>query len=374
MQKFFYKIDSLQKLLKEHGDSNLFLITGKKSYATSGAKLMLKTSLRNCNITHFDKVIPNPDIDVVKLAVDAYRCSRSSLILAVGGGSVMDVAKATRTLAAQNTPLEEVVISNRVEKAPNGLLIAVPTTAGSGAESTHFAAIYINQRKYSLSHKQALPDVVILDPRLTYSLPPEITAISGMDAIAQAIESYWSTQSTALSRRFSHEALQKLLPNIEKAVLEPNPEVRLAMLEGANLAGRAINIAKTTACHALSYGFTALYGVSHGQAVSFTLPSFIAFNADITTENCQDLRGAEFVHARMAELYKLLGAKDGSSAKRQIEKLIDLVGLSRKFSLADASGTTTVLIDSIDPDRLKNNPRKVSKRDAQAIFELILAN
>lgn len=368
MQHFFYRLDDLQKLLKDRQDSSIFLITGRGSYVASGAKLKLKSLLRGYKVIHFDEVTPNPSIDEIKKAVSAYTHSKCNLILAVGGGSVIDTAKATRVLAAQDRSPAEVVLSNIINTSPEDVLITVPTTAGSGAESTHFAVIYINQRKYSLSHKRIMPEVVVLDARLTYSLPAKNTAASGIDAIAQAMEAYWSVQSTELSRNYSREALHKLVPNIEDAVLKPDPKSRLAMLEGANLAGRAINIAKTTAPHALSYGFTVHYGIAHGQAVSFTLPSFVVFNANVTDKDCQDPRGAAFVRTRMAELFKTLGVENSQSAKRKLESLITTIKLARNLSGASID----LINEGIDTDRLGNNPRKVSKKEAQAVIEKVL--
>lgn len=374
MQQIFYRIGDLQKILIDHDASNIFLITGKESYVASGAKAKLDALLHDRKVVQFNKVTPNPDIDEVKLAVDTYRQHKCSFIIAIGGGSVIDVAKATKVLAAQKEPLEEIVKLNEIGKEPNSTLIAIPTTAGSGAESTHFAVIYIDCQKYSLSHKQALPDIIVLDEQLTYSLPPSITAVSGIDAVAQAIEAYWSVQSTELSRRYSGEALQKLLPNIETAVLEPNPEARRAMLEGANLAGRAINIAKTTAPHALSYGFTANYGIPHGQAVGFTLPLFMLLNANTGDENSQDERGKDFVLARMSELFKILGVKDATSAKTRLEELIITIGLKSNFKPANVHAALDVLTKSVDPDRLANNPRVVSKKEVKQIIKSVLTN
>lgn len=373
MQKFFNRIDDLHKILETHKDIKIFLITGRDSYISSGAKSLLEPILRDRSVIHFDEVTPNPKLEDVNKAVEIYKRHNCSLILAVGGGSIIDIAKATRVIATQYEPIENVIKFNRIDKEVTGFMIAVPTTAGSGAESTNFVAIYINKQKYSLSHERALPEIVILDPSLTYKLPPYVTATSGIDAIAQAIEAYWSVQSTELSRRFSREALQKLLLNIEAAVLDPDPRSRLAMLEGANLAGRAINIAKTTACHALSYGFTAHYGIPHGQAVSFTLPYFVMFNSAISEKDCQDKRGAKFVRTRMADLFKILEVKNASLAKKRIEKLIDTVGLSCSFAPANSDGALGVLIGSIDPERLKNNPRIVSPQEAQSIIKSLCA-
>jgi alcohol dehydrogenase class IV len=189
-----------------------------------------------------------------------------------------------------------------------------------------------------------------------------------MDAIAQAIESYWAIKSTKTSRHYSREALHKLLPNIESAVLSPDYHARSAMIEGANLAGQAINATKTTAPHAMSYGLTSYYGIPHGQAVSLTLPSFLLFNAATMDDNCQDPRGVLFVNRRMSELFVLLGADDALSAKSKLDHLIAKIMPRKNLGVFNID----FLLNTIDAQRLRNNPRKVSSDDARTIFNDVL--
>ena len=367
MQKFFNNIEDLEKILND--SEKVFLVSGNNSYIDSGAKKFLEPILKKRKVVYFKKTSSNPTLEEIKKATKLYKEQKCDYILAIGGGSVIDTAKAVFILSAQKDNPETAVKSNNTPDQLKGKFIAVPTTAGSGAESTHFAVIYMNGQKYSLAHKKALANIVILDSRLTYSLPPHTTATSGMDAITQAVESYWSIQSTELSRGLSKKALEKLLPNIEDAVLKPTPESRSAMLNGANLAGQAINIAKTTACHALSYGLTINYRIPHGHAVALTLPYFIEFNTNITNEDCQDNRGVEFVRARMQELLQMLEVVNPTAAKNKIELLMDKIGLERKLTdINIGQNEVELLIKGVNKERIKNNPRALTQHNIGTIL------
>lgn len=371
MQKFLDTSDGLGKILDNHKTRNILLVTGAHSYEQTGASRKLEPLLRNYNVARFIAAT-NPKIGEIEQAVLLSRNHHADTIIAVGGGSVIDTAKAAHVLTPQEGNLEEIVKNNAAPKDPEALFIAIPTTAGSGAESTHFAVIYINKQKYSLSHPQALANIVVLDSSLTYSLPPHVTATTGMDAIAQAIEAYWSIKSTDKSRSCSRRALEKLLPNLEKSVHDPTPASRKAVLEGANLAGQAINIAMTTGPHAISYGFTANYNLAHGEAVSLTLPLFMVFNSRVTEKNCQDPRGISFAKARIDEIVKMLGEPSATKASKKLEILATSIGLQRTLKAQDPLHAKALLSRSVGKDRLRNNPRLIASNDIKAILEKVV--
>jgi alcohol dehydrogenase class IV len=155
-------------------------------------------------------------------------------------------------------------------------LIAIPTTSGTGTEATCFAVVYIDKTKYSLKHSSILPDYTIIDPTLTHAMPPLVTAATGMDALAQAIESYWGVKSTHESQAYAREAITLTLAYL-KAACQNEVEARDAMSRAANLAGKAINLTETTACHAVSYPITSYFNVPHGHAVALTLASMFGY-------------------------------------------------------------------------------------------------
>ncbi len=372
MQQFFHSVEQLGTILSDQDHKNILLVTGSHSYEQSGANTMLEPLFRKHNVARFKSVRSNPKLDEIEPAIQLYRNLKPDIVIAVGGGSVIDTAKAARLLAAQDNPIKKVIKDNTMNHAPESLFIAIPTTAGSGAESTHFAVIYIGKDKYSPAHANAIPNVVILDPRLTYSLPPHTTAATGMDAIAQAIEALWSVKSTEISRSLSQQALGKLLPNIERAVLDPTPASRQAMLEGANFAGQAINIALTTAPHAISYGLTTNCGLDHGEAVSLTLPQFMIFNASLDEADCQDTRGVKFVDGQISAIVKTLGATDIIAASKKIDQLANTIGLRRTLQTNEPKQIIAMLSRTVNEDRLKNNPRIVTQDDMHSILARVI--
>jgi alcohol dehydrogenase class IV len=171
-----------------------------------------------------------------------------------------------------------------------------------------------------------------VDPALTFSLSPRLTAITGLDAFAQAVESYWSVHSTAASRAYARRAIQLVLGSLSGAVHAPTPATRRAMSKAAHLAGRAINLTKTTAAHALSYPLTSYFGIPHGHAVALTLGQLLLYNSGVAADDVNDARGAAFVRRTIDELVALRGARTPEDACRRVEALTQDVGLPTRLS------------------------------------------
>lgn len=350
-----------------------FLVTGGASYRISGAQTALEPLLRGRAAVRFQVSRSLPTLELVETGLAVCRRHRPDVIVAVGGGSVLDVAKAIRVLVAETMPPRSVVLAGRRRLVADPPLAAVPTTAGSGAEATAFAVIYVDGRKQSLAHSSVRPDLAVMDARLTYSLPPALTAAAGFDAVSHAIESYWSIRSTDRSRSHSRRALELLLPNLESGVVRPTPATRLALLEGAHEAGQAINLAQTTAGHGLTYGLTARYGLPHGAAVALVLPGLLGFNARVGAADCQDRRGPAFVQRRLSDLYRLLGAADVATARTRLEDLISTVGLASQHAVDHPSAALGQLLADTNPARLNNNPRRMTADDQRAMLAAALA-
>jgi alcohol dehydrogenase class IV len=252
-------------------------------------------------------------------------------------------------------------------------LIAIPTTSGSGSEATHFAVIYVNKIKYSVAHEYILPDIALVDPELTSSMPPILTAVTGMDAFSQAIESFWCVESTDLSQDYARQAIRLVLENLYAAVHEQSLMSRHAMCEASHLAGRAINITKTTAPHALSYAMTSYFSIPHGQAVSLMLGEFLAYNSQVTDEDVTDVRGVRYVHGMIDELNKLLGCSSALASRDKILDLMESIGL--KTHLADLGIKTTtdydVIVNQANVERIRNNPRSVTQASIREMLQHI---
>jgi len=226
----------------------------------------------------------------------------------------------------------------------------------------------VGKTKYSLTHDSNLPDYAILDATFTSDLPKPITAVTGMDAVAQAIESYWSVKSTDASRALSKQALELGLAHLEGAVNSPTQEHREQMLIAANLAGQAIHIASTTAPHAVSYPMTSYFEVAHGQAVGVTLPSFFEYNCGVDADNVQNGISVEDAQQRMQELLEILGVETGKEANVKLTALMKSIGLDTTLSALGVTDTDVVVKHGFNPARMGNNPRKVAEGDLKTLL------
>ena len=234
-------------------------LTGKLMRAVPG---LLKSPV-------FSGYHANPDLADSETALRLYRREACDGLISVGGGSAIDTAKAVkaRMMAEDETALTE----NRYSFMPACPHIAIPGTAGTGAEATQFAVVYKDQAKLSLSHPELRPEGTLLDASLLDSLPIYHKKSCALDALAQGIESYWSRGATEDSRVHAYLAVLGVLDNL-KAYLEGDPHAADEMLDAAYQSGKAINISRTTAAHAMSYRLTKTFGIAHGHACMLTLP------------------------------------------------------------------------------------------------------
>jgi alcohol dehydrogenase class IV len=363
-------LSRIPEIVDRVGARHIFLITGRGSFAASGAEEALAKHLSRHSVVRFCDFHVNCRIEDISKGVDLLADGAFDLIIAVGGGSVMDMAKLVNIFKANGGEMMSYV-TGRTPIEKRGLpLAAVPTTSGSGSEATHFAVLYVDKVKYSVAHEYMRPDYCLIDPALTSSLPPQITASSGVDALGQAIESYWSVNSTDTSKSYSEQAIEQAVAHLKQAVKAPDKASRQAMADAAHLAGKAIDIAKTTGPHALSYYFTSHYDVPHGHAVALTLGRFIQFNSRVSRQDVADARGVDYVRCTMERLLGLLGVKSPEEGTAMIEDLMTEIGLEtdvRKVGLGDAADVAE-LIRGINADRLKNNPRKVRPADIPLVL------
>ena len=345
----------------------ILVITGKTSYASSGAKALIDSLFGQYDLTFFSNFCTNPKVEELTNGLKLCRNASINLIVAIGGGSVIDMGKLIRSYMNHDHELIQSIKSNNVFYAQNVPLIAIPTTAGSGSESTHFAVVYIDGCKYSVNHASIFPDYVLLIPSLTYNSPCYLTACSGADALCQAIESYWSVQSTEESRSYAKEAILLLLQYLPQAV-KNDLNARNKVMFAANLAGRAINISFTTAAHAYSYALTSYLQIPHGHAVSLTLPYFFNLNMLASPENCNDPRGVTFVKERINELLTLCDCTPQNVMENLVaffQLLFGEVNNEAKMKITDNLRENLTL--SVNLQRLQNNPVKISKKDLDNI-------
>jgi len=368
-QQIYFENDiaSIENEITRLHPKKILIVAGCASYKTSGAGALVNSLFGKYALTFFNDFTVNPKIEDVEKGINLCRNIGIDLITAIGGGSVIDFAKLIRCYINSDTNLSDSIKSNLVFPAENIPLIAIPTTAGSGSESTHFAVVYINECKYSVSHEFIRPNYALLFFSLTYKCPPYLTACSGSDAFCQAIESYWSVQSTEESRSYAKEAILMLWKYLPQAV-ENDLDARRNVMIAANLAGRAINISFTTAAHAYSYGLTTYAGIPHGHAVSLTLPYFFNLNMNVSPDNCIDTRGSVFVKERMNDLLLFLNC-EAENVKEKLSSFFEsLLGYKNEEAIAKITDDMrTQLALSVNLQRLQNNPVKISKEDIENI-------
>lgn len=365
-------VSRLKEILDAEKPSHIFLVHGKNSYVSCGAAAVIDPLFQKYQVTRFSDFDINPKIEDVRKGIALFKQSACDFVIAVGGGTVMDIAKSVSVLSS-HSDAPETYLAGKNEITPRAVtLVAIPTTSGSGSEATPFAVVYMNKIKYSLSHPCFLPDYTLVDPQLTMSLSPHQTACTGMDALCQAIEAYWSVNSTEESKQYSREAIPLALGHLSDAVNKPSLAAREAMAKASHLAGKAIAITKTTAPHAISYFFTTYFNVPHGHAVALTLPSIIVFNSGVTDADVTDERGSAYVKKAMRELVAIMGASSVEAAAEKITALMKDIRLAVRFrDLGVAEKDHLRIAASVDLDRVKNNPRMLTSDALKKILEKI---
>jgi alcohol dehydrogenase class IV len=347
-----------------------FLVADPIAFSATGAASRLTDTFASRTVARFSEFEVNPKSTDVERGIQHVREFRPDVVIGFGGGTAIDIAKLISVLACQRAPLNALITgaaSIDEERIP---LIVIPTTAGTGSEATHFAVVYHEGKKFSVAHANLLPDFAIIDPVLTYSMPKSLTAATGLDALCQAIESIWAVGATDESTAYATQSLGLALEHLESAFNRTTPEARRGMCEAAHLAGKAINISKTTAPHALSYWLTSHYGIPHGFAVAFFLGCMLEFNSQVTADDCNDPLGPQHVQTRIVTVLRLLAVDDAIAGRTKLEGLIARIGCPvtlREIGVVDHSEIRQ-LIAEVNAERLSNNPRRIS---ASQLFELL---
>ena len=367
-------LNNIKKIISDLNAKKILIVTGKGSYKKSGSEEKLVQYLGDAVIKRFFDFEPNPNIKDVLVGINIISSFKPDLVIAVGGGSVIDIAKLINIFAVhvvQEREIYEFVIESSSVKKAGLPLIAIPTTSGTGSEATHFAVVYIGNKKYSFAHEYVLPNFSIIDPSLSYSNPAYIKACSGFDALSQAIESFWAVGSTEESRSYSREAIKIILSSIEMAVLESDKKSMDRMSLAANLAGKAINISKTTAAHAVSYPITKFLGIPHGHAVALTLGSFFVINSHYSESQLNDSRGIQYFDNISKELLNLFDCSDSEQVSQRLNQIMVNIGLEANLkSIFSKKNIDYELIKKeINLERLNNNPVKVNSSQIENLFK-----
>lgn len=274
-------INNLAKTIQEFNGSKAFLVIDPALIKT-GIASQITAPLDNAGLPYviYDTIDPEPGL---KLADKGYKLAKSSgcdCVIGAGGGSAMDVAKAVAILLTNGGKAADYLGLDKIAK-PGVPKIMVPTSAGTGAEVT-FTAVFINEKtgsKGGMNGAPLYPEAAILDPMLTLSLPPKVTASTGIDALTHALEAYTSTQAHTISEMYSLEAIKLISQNLPKAYANgSNLEARSALLMGSLLGGKALATAGVGLVHAMAYPMGGMFGIAHGLANAILLPYVIEYN------------------------------------------------------------------------------------------------
>lgn len=362
-------IEALSTLLESVGAERLLLVADRGAMRAADIESIVAAQLAGIPSDVFDAFSPNPTSAQCEAAARAASRIRADAVVGIGGGSCLDVAKVAALAARTPRLLASLARGERIAEADPLPLIAVPSTSGTGSEATHFAAIYVDGKKASLAHPRMRPAAVILDRRLHEAMPPALAAVSGLDALAQALESLWAVGGDAESAAYAEPAGRLAAMALERSVLQGAPEARAAMMLSAHLAGQAINLSKTTAAHALSYALTQRHGIPHGHAAALMLGAVGRLNGSVAETDCQDPRGPAHVRRAVASASAILGATP-ETLPQAVAGLIKRLGLAS--SLREAGVPREALADLaglVDPVRLGNNPRRMDAAGVLALLE-----
>jgi alcohol dehydrogenase len=333
------RVVSLGELARELGARRVLMVSDPGVVATGHTQRgMNALRAARIEVALFDDVRENPTTDDVERAVACAHDFQPDLLIALGGGSAMDCCKGANFIYTNGGRMQDYW---GVGKATKEMLpmIAVPTTAGTGSEAQSFALISNAQThvKMACGDKKAACRVALLDPRLTVTQPRRVTALTGIDALTHAVETYVTKPRNPMSQALSREAWRLLSVNLPRVLDQPESiEARAGMQLGACFAGMAIENSMLGAAHALANPLTAEYGIAHGQAVGLMLPHVIRFNGHVCGKWYEEL------------VSDSRGVNNGLDARAGVEGLAGFVG-----SLLQSAGLADRLADcGVRQDRL----------------------
>jgi alcohol dehydrogenase class IV len=347
----------------------LIVLDGNLAGAGFGEKLSGLLDKAKIGFVLYDKAVPEPPIELADDGAKLAIRKRCDGVVGIGGGSAMDLAKAIAVLAANKGKAEDYLGLNKVP-GPGLPKIMVPTTAGTGSEVT-FTAVFIRKKlkkKEGMNSPYLYPELALLDPELTLTLPPHATAATGIDALCHAIESYTSINASPMSELLSLEAIRLISDNLRTAVHDgTNIEAREAMLLGSLYAGLGLANAGVTAVHSLSYPLGGKYGISHGLANTIMLPRVMAFNLPGAREKFVDI--AEI----MGEIVDDLPLREAAYlAVEAVEALIEDCGIFttlEELEIPEADFPELAKVAMTVARPLANNPCKMTPEEMVEIYQ-----
>jgi alcohol dehydrogenase class IV len=357
-------LDRLPALLEETVGpaARIFLVTGRQSLRASGVLDRVMATLDGDRVSLFDQVPPFPSPARLDSAVAAARAARPDAVVAIGGGSAMDVAKTVALLFTHDGPPREYVERRQPFTRPGLPVIAVPTTSGSSSEVTPFAAFWEMTARRSLHVATPLlfPRAALVDPELALGMSPALAAQTGFDAFTSAFESYWSVEATPLSDALNLEVVRSFAAHLERSCQRGDLDARAGCALAATLSGLAYSNSRPNACHAVSTPLTLFWGVAHGQAVAVTLPAFLRWTAPA-------------IGSRLPALWRALGVDDLDDAVRRITAMMTACGLATRLQeLGPGLADVETLVEHMRWERVAVLPRPLGREHARELLTALV--
>ncbi len=362
---------SLEKL--KELDNKKILIICDKFIGTSEILKKVQSNLEKCDVAVFDDIIPDPTIKVVAKGVQVLKSEKVDLIIALGGGSSIDGAKAIREYYT------------KIEKNTKIDFYAIPTTSGTGSEVTEYSVITNEQEniKYALADKKLLPSVAILDPELVKSVPKSITADTGMDVLTHAIEAYISKEASDFTDALAEKAFELTVKNLEKAYLNGGDlQAREKMHNASCLAGLAFNSAGLGLTHSLAHVIGGRFHIPHGKINAIILPHVVRYNSNIERESYLDSKSEVLKKyqklAKIADLSAInpfMGTSNLINFIVKLQKSLLIPGTLKDLKIDGSSLLED--IDNVYENVLKDictktNPREIAKEDIKKLIKSIV--
>ena len=344
------KFSQFGDIMQEMGVQHCVIACGRHFAPT--AKEMQKTDSRIVGV--FGGVEQNPQLSGVKETARIARETGADAVIGIGGGSAIDTAKFAAAIALGDGEAEDYYYGRKPFPAERLTILAVPTTAGTGSEVTQVSVVSNNTEKKTINNPVFMPKAAIVDPMLSSTMPPRTTMNTGLDAMAHALEGYWSKNHQPISDLMAIESVRLVLENLETAYNDGgNMEARANMAMASLLGGLSFALPKTAASHACSYPLSEDYHLPHGEAVAFTLDSFVRINAD----------------ERLELLCRRVGLSGTEELAERIAALKELGGLRRRLSDLENVDLDKLAHDCAVHGLMQNNPVPMDEAALKAMFE-----
>ena len=357
--------EQLEQYMDNKGIKRIFLVCGKSFQKLKISKYFAQLSEhKGIAVVQFSEFTPNPVYEDMEKGIHMFLESGCDAVVAIGGGSALDIAKCIKLYATMPNNvnyLEQKIVANEIP------LIAMPTTAGTGSETTRYAVLYFKGEKQSINHISIIPELVLMDASVLEHLPMYQRKASMLDALCHAIEAFWSVNATEESQKYSTQAIQMICENMED-YLNNNSQTNYNMLMAANYAGKAINITQTTAGHAMCYKLTSLYGISHGHAAALCDNQLWPYMLEHMDE-CIDKRGKAYMEDMFDRLGKIIGGSNAVEGAQIFRHIVE----SLQLDIPTASEADIQLLkSSVNPVRLKNNPVLLSVDGIEQMYRKLM--